>query len=52
MPAVSHRRITHVSDPLLNVEWGRHINEMMCGAIEFARTGRRYDMTTTPAGLR
>ena len=38
-------------DPVVNVEWGRHINEMMCGAIESARTGRRYDMTTTPAGL-
>jgi len=39
-------------DPLINVEWGRHINEMMCGAIESSRTGRRYDMTTTPTGLR
>lgn len=34
-------------DPLLNVEWGRHITEMMWGAIESARTGRRYDLTTS-----
>ncbi len=35
-------------DPIVNVEWGRHITEMMVGAIESSRTGRRYDMTTTP----
>jgi len=34
-------------DPILNVEWGLHITEMMCGAIESAETGRRYVMTTT-----
>lgn len=34
-------------DPLLNVEWGLHISEMMTGAMESSRTGKRYDMTTT-----
>ena len=34
-------------DPLVNVDWGRHITEMMVGAIESSRTGRRYDMTTS-----
>jgi predicted dehydrogenase len=34
-------------DPIVNVEWGRHITEMMIGAIESSRTGRRYEMTTT-----
>lgn len=39
-------------DPLLNVEWGRHINEMMLGALESSRTGIRYEMTSTLEGLR
>ncbi|RME67059.1 MAG: gfo/Idh/MocA family oxidoreductase [Verrucomicrobia bacterium] len=34
-------------DPIVNVEWGRHITEMMWGAIESSRTGRVYHMTTT-----
>ena len=34
-------------DPIVNVEWGRHITEMMVGAIESSRTGKRYEMTTT-----
>ena len=34
-------------DPIVNVEWGRHITEMMWGAIESSRTGRKYMMTTT-----
>ncbi len=38
-------------DPIPNVEWGRHITEMMFGALESSRTGRRYDMTTTTTGL-
>ncbi|MEZ4864452.1 MAG: Gfo/Idh/MocA family oxidoreductase [Caldilineaceae bacterium] len=38
-------------DPLLNVEWGRHITEMLLGALESARTGKRYQMTTTLTGL-
>jgi len=37
-------------DPLLNVEWGRHITEMMYGAVVSARTGRRYEMTTVLDG--
>ena len=36
-------------DPMVNVEWGRHITEMMAGAIVSARTGQRYEMTTTLA---
>jgi predicted dehydrogenase len=39
------------ADPIANVEWGRHITEMMYGAIESARTGQRYQMTTTLTGL-
>ena len=34
-------------DPLLNVEFGRHITEMMHGALESERTACRYRMTTT-----
>jgi predicted dehydrogenase len=34
-------------DPIVNVEWGRHITEMMVGAIESSRTGKRHEMTTT-----
>jgi predicted dehydrogenase len=39
-------------DPLLNVEWGRHVTEMMIGALESSRTGTRYDMTTTLTRVR
>lgn len=39
-------------DPLPNAEFGRHVTEMMYGALESARTGRRYDMTTTTRGMR
>lgn len=34
-------------DPLVNVEWGLHITEMMAGALISNETGQRYDMTTT-----
>ena len=34
-------------DPLLNVEWGLHITEMMAGAAESAATGQKYLMTTS-----
>jgi predicted dehydrogenase len=34
-------------EPVVNVDWGLHITEMMCGTVESARTGTRYDMTTT-----
>ncbi|MBM4460468.1 MAG: Gfo/Idh/MocA family oxidoreductase [Chloroflexi bacterium] len=37
-------------DPIVNVEWGRHITEMMYGAVVSARTGKRYEMTTTLTG--
>jgi predicted dehydrogenase len=33
-------------DPVVNVEWGRHITEMMAGALRSADTGHRYEMTT------
>ena len=33
-------------DPVVNVEWGRHITEMMYGAIQSSKTGQRYEMTT------
>jgi predicted dehydrogenase len=39
-------------DPLMNVEWGRHINEMMLGSLEASRTGATYEMTSTLTGLR
>lgn len=34
-------------EPIVGIDWGLHITEMMAGAIESSRTGRRYDMTTT-----
>jgi len=34
-------------EPLVNIDWGLHITEMMAGALESARTGTRYMMTTT-----
>jgi predicted dehydrogenase len=33
-------------DPLLNVEWGLHITEMMAGAVDSYTSGLRYEMTT------
>jgi predicted dehydrogenase len=33
-------------DPLVNVEWGLHITEMMAGAVESYTSGKRYQMTT------
>jgi predicted dehydrogenase len=54
-----HESTRHIVDcilqnrePLLNVDWGRHITEMMYGALESSRTGKRYDMTSTTRGLR
>ena len=32
---------------IVNEDWGLHITEMMCGTVESARTGKRYEMTTT-----
>lgn len=34
-------------DPIVNVDWGLHITEMMYGALESSRTGQKYLMTTT-----
>jgi predicted dehydrogenase len=34
-------------DPVVNVEWGLHITEMMAGALESSHTGSPYRMTTT-----
>ena len=34
-------------EPIVNVDWGLHITEMMAGAVESFTTGRRYEMTTT-----
>jgi hypothetical protein len=34
-------------DPIINVEWGRHITEMLTGAVESAQSGRRYEMKST-----
>lgn len=34
-------------DPVLNVEFGRHVTEMMYGTAVSARTGRHYDMQTS-----
>ncbi|MCJ7551874.1 MAG: Gfo/Idh/MocA family oxidoreductase [Anaerolineae bacterium] len=34
-------------EPIVGVDWGLHITEMMAGALESSRTGKRYDMTTT-----
>jgi predicted dehydrogenase len=33
-------------EPLLNVDFGLHITEMMWGALESSLTGKRYEMTT------
>lgn len=34
-------------EPIVNVDWGLHITEMMAGAIESSETGKKYEMTTT-----
>jgi predicted dehydrogenase len=34
-------------DPVVGVDWGLHITEMMAGALESAKTGCAYAMTTT-----
>jgi predicted dehydrogenase len=39
-------------EPLINVEWGRHVTEMMTGAMDASHSGTRYTMTTTLTGLR
>jgi predicted dehydrogenase len=49
-----HQSTQHLIDcilqdrpPLVNVDWGLHITEMMAGAAESYATGQRYAMTTT-----
>ncbi len=39
-------------DPVVNVEWGTHITEIMYGVLESSRTGTRYQMETTLTGER
>ena len=34
-------------DPVVNVEWGLHITEMMAGAVISSETGKKYKMTTS-----
>jgi predicted dehydrogenase len=34
-------------EPLINVDWGLHITEMMAGAVESSTSGQKYRMTTT-----
>jgi predicted dehydrogenase len=34
-------------EPLVNVDWGLHITEMMAGAVESYITGTRYALTTS-----
>jgi predicted dehydrogenase len=34
-------------EPVVNVDWGLHITEMMAGALESSKTGALYHMTTT-----
>jgi len=39
--------ITKDEDPLPNVEWGRHLSEIMIKSIESARTGKALNLETT-----
>lgn len=32
-------------EPIVGVDWGLHLTEMMFDAIESARTGEKYSMT-------
>jgi predicted dehydrogenase len=48
-----HQSTQHLIDciledrpPVVNVDWGLHITEMMAGAVESYATGQRYRMTT------
>jgi len=34
-------------EPIVNVDWGLHITEMMAGAVESSQTGECYRMTTS-----
>jgi predicted dehydrogenase len=39
--------ILHNRQPIIDAAWGLHITEMLTGAEESSRTGKRYEMTTT-----
>lgn len=39
--------ILNKREPVVGLEWGLHITEMMAGALESSRTGRKYEMTTS-----
>lgn len=39
--------ITNDKDPLPNVEWGRHVSEIMIKSLESARTGRALEIEST-----
>ena len=34
-------------EPVVGLEWGLHVTEMMAGALESSQTGQKYEMTTT-----
>ena len=34
-------------DPIIDMAFGRHVTEMMIGAIQASETGQRYEMTTS-----
>ncbi len=39
--------IVEDTEPVPNIDWGLHVTEMMCGALQSSRTGQLYTMTTT-----
>lgn len=38
-------------DPIIGLEWGLHITEMMYGTLISSQTGRRYEMVTSLEGM-
>jgi len=38
--------IINDSKPLVGIDWGIHITEMMAGTLESSKTGKRYEMTS------
>lgn len=39
--------ITNDEDPLPNVEWGRHVSEIMIKSLDSARTGKALEIEST-----
>jgi predicted dehydrogenase len=39
--------IVHDREPIVGLEWGLHLTEMMYGTLVSSQTGKRYEMTTT-----